>query len=111
LKQFKIYLLSVLIATLSLADDSNYQGKYLCNKTQVLEEKGEYFYIGNSEFKYFKSRKRHGLISDLFTNKANYEGASISPYKNETGYYSLNIRNLKSKEKAPLYVGRCKKVE
>lgn len=107
MKQHKVYFLSLLIATLSFAD-SEYQGKYLCNKSQILEIKQRSLYIGNTTFEYYQSMKRPVGIIDVFL-KGN-EMASMTPQPSWSGHYSLNIRNLKNKNEKP-YVADCTKVK
>ena len=102
-----IYLLSLFLATFSFAD-SKYQGKYLCNKSQVLEITQRSLYIGNATFEYYQSMKRPVGIIDVFL-KGN-EMASMTPQPNWSGHYSLNIRNLKNKNEKP-YIADCTKVK
>lgn len=104
MKKFKI-LLSLLLATIA-SSDSIYSGKYLCNKSQIVEITQKNLYIGNATFNYNQTMKRHGRTTDIFL-KGN-EAALITPQPNWAGHYSLNIRNLKNKNKLP-YVADCTK--
>lgn len=104
----KTLLFILLIVSISNAN-SVFQGKYMCNKKQILEITAENLYLGGATFKHNQVMDKPAVGKVKAFLKGN-EAAIFSRQPNWEGHYSLNIRNLQNRNEPP-YVADCTVIE